>query len=60
MAFQGGRLSVVALLASMTPFFVLLITVFIMRGEGVVNRWVALGTVTMVMGVGAIAYFGTA
>jgi|TARA_R110002167_G_scaffold24074_11_gene85175 uncharacterized membrane protein len=58
MAFQGGRLSVVALLASMTPFFVLLITVFIMRGEGVVNRWVVLGTVTMVMG--AIAYFGTA
>jgi DME family drug/metabolite transporter len=60
MALQGGSLSVVAPLASTTPFFVLLITATFMRGEDVVNRWVVLGTVSTVMGVGSIVYFGMA
>lgn len=58
MALQSGRLFVVAPLASTTPFFALLMTLIFMRGEDVVNRWVVLGTVATVMGVGSIVYFG--
>ncbi|MDI5936086.1 DMT family transporter [Halomonas kalidii] len=58
MALQDGRLSVVAPLASTTPFFVLLMSVFFRRGEDVVNRWVVLGTIAMVAGISSIVYFG--
>lgn len=58
MALQGGRLSVVAPLASTTPLFVLLMTVIFMRGKDVVNRWMVLGTIATVIGVGSIVFFG--
>ncbi|MBB3331710.1 putative membrane protein [Halomonas campaniensis] len=58
MALQVGRVSVVAPLASTTPFFVLLVTGLFMRDEEVFNKWVVLGTIFTVLGVGLILYFG--
>lgn len=60
MALQVGRVSVVAPLASTTPFFVLLVTGLFMRDEEVFNKWVVLGTIFTVLGVGLILYFGVA
>ncbi|QOR37976.1 DMT family transporter [Billgrantia diversa] len=58
MALQVGKVSVVAPLASTTPFFVLLVTGLYMRNEEVLNRWVVLGTIFTVLGVVLIVSFG--
>lgn len=60
MALQVGKTTVVAPLASTTPFFVLLVTGLFMREGEILNRWVMLGTATTVFGVGAIVFYGTA
>nr|WP_255760146.1 EamA family transporter [Halomonas desiderata] len=57
MALQVGRVSVVAPLASTTPFFVLLVTGLYMRNDEVFNRWVVLGTIFTVLGVALIVSF---
>lgn len=60
LALRHGSLIVVAPLAATTPLFVLLASCAFLRDTEIVNRWVVFGTLTTVLGVNIVIFFGLA